>query len=121
MDNNARVLADRMAEALDEKKGRDIEVMDIASLTTIADAFVLCSGRTPVQVRALSDAVEEKLAEQGVRPINKEGYTAGRWIVLDYGAVVAHIFHQEDREFYNLERLWQTSPKANPSPRAGEK
>jgi len=120
MEHNAQAMAQRIAQILDDKKALEIEVMDIAALTTIADAFVLCSGRTPIQVRALCDAVEEALDEENIHPINKEGYTAGRWAVLDYGAVVVHVFHKEDREFYNLERLWQASPRANPSPRADE-
>ncbi|MDD4796791.1 MAG: ribosome silencing factor [Eubacteriales bacterium] len=111
MDNNARQLAQKLADIMDEKMALEIEVMDISAMTTIADAFVLCSGRTPIQVRALCDEAEDQLAKQGIRPRNKEGYAAGRWVVLDYGDVVLHIFHKEDRAFYNLERLWRASPQ----------
>lgn len=116
MDNNARQLAQKLADLMDEKKALEIEVMDISAMTTIADAFVICSGRTPIQVRALCDEAEEKLAQEGIRPRSKEGYAAGRWVVLDYGEVVLHIFHKEDREFYNLERLWQASPHKQSAP-----
>lgn len=111
MDLQARTLADNICALLDNKLAQDIEVMDIAAMTTIADAFVICTGRTPVQVRALCDEVEDELGAQGIRPLGREGYQAGRWVVLDYGMVVVHIFHKEDREFYNLERLWQASPR----------
>jgi len=78
----------------------------VADMTIIADYMVLASGNSPIQVRALCDDLQEKMAEQGVDCIRLEGYASGRWIVCDYGDLLVHIFHKEEREFYNLERLW---------------
>ncbi len=88
------------------KKAQDIRAFSIGHMTVLADAMIFASGRTTVQVKALSDEVEEKLAEDGLLPLHREGYTDGRWIVLDYGDVLVHILHQDDREYYRLERLW---------------
>ncbi len=88
------------------KKAQDIRAFSIGHMTVLADAMVFASGRTAIQVKALSDEVEEKLAEDGLVPVHREGYTDGRWIVLDYGDVIVHILHREDREYYGLERLW---------------
>lgn len=106
MTEEARRLAQRIVDILDDKKALDIELLDISQRTIIADAFVICAGRTSIQVRALADEVEEALGREQIRPLHKEGYAPGRWVLLDYGGVVVHIFHREDREFYSLERLW---------------
>ena len=96
------------AKALDEKKGKEISAIEIADLTTIADYFVLASGTSNTQINALSGAVEKALKEQaGEEPLRREGYRDGTWVLLDYGCVVVHIFSQEAREFYSLERLWK--------------
>jgi ribosome-associated protein len=95
-----------VVDILLEKKAQDIAVVDIATMTVIADAFVVCSGRTPIQVRALADELNEKLAAAGIAPLRQEGLSAARWVVLDLGSVLVHIFHREERDFYNLERLW---------------
>jgi ribosome-associated protein len=102
----AKGLCDTVVSILLEKKAQDIAVVDIASMTVIADAFVVCSGRTPIQVRALADELNEKLRAAGVTPLRQEGTEAARWVVLDLGSVLVHVFHREEREFYNLERLW---------------
>lgn len=92
---------------LDDKKALNIMALNITEMTTVADYFVICSANTSVAVRALSDDIEEIMfKEHGLQVRRKEGYPAGRWIVLDYGDVIVHIFHREEREFYNLERLW---------------
>ena len=106
MTDQAKVLCDKVVGILLEKKAQDIAVVDISQMTVIADAFVVCSGRTPIQVRALSDELEEKLSEAGVAPLRREGLESARWIVLDLSHVLVHVFHREEREFYNLERLW---------------
>ena len=96
------------AKALDEKKGKEISAIEIADLTTIADYFVLASGTSNTQINALSGAVEKALKEQtGEEPLRREGYRDGTWVLLDYGCVVVHIFSQEARVFYSLERLWK--------------
>jgi ribosome-associated protein len=102
----AEELCKKVVNILLEKKAQDIAVVDIAAMTVIADAFVVCSGRTPIQVRALADELDEKLADAGTKPLRREGFEAARWIVLDLGSVLIHVFHREEREFYNLEHLW---------------
>ena len=95
------------AKALDEKKGKEISAIEITDLTTIADYFVIASGTSNTQINALSGAVEKALKEQANEdPLRREGYRDGTWVLLDYGCIVVHIFSQEAREFYSLERLW---------------
>ena len=89
-----------------DKKARDIVVMDMQGLMSSTDYFVICSANTATQVRAIADNIEEKLAEQGAAFLHKEGYREGEWVLMDYGDVIAHIFMQEAREYYALERLW---------------
>lgn len=91
---------------LDKKLGKDILCLDIENLTVIADYFVICSGRNPNQVKALYDEVEDKMAERGLELRRAEGYSEGRWIVMDFGFIIVHLFHEQEREFYHLERLW---------------
>lgn len=93
--------------ALDEKKGKEIAAIEIADLTALADYFVIASGTSNTQINALCDAVEKALKEQGETPLRREGYRDGTWVLLDYGCVAVHVFSQEAREFYNLERLWR--------------
>ncbi|MBR2132070.1 MAG: ribosome silencing factor [Oscillospiraceae bacterium] len=95
------------AKALDSKKGADIKVMEVTELTSLADYFVICTGGSTTQINALCDAVEEKLeTEGGEKPLHREGHRGGIWVLLDYGCVVVHVFNNEAREFYSLERLW---------------
>jgi ribosome-associated protein len=103
---DAKELAIEIAQLLDEKKAIDVQVLDISNLTTVCDFFVIASGRTELQVRALSDELEKNLALKEFRAWHKEGYRKGRWVVLDYKDVVVHLFHKDERAFYNLERLW---------------
>jgi len=98
--------ADRICEVLYDKKGQDILRIFVGDKSIIADYFVVASGRNSQQVKALADEVEEKLAEEQIFPRRKEGYAEGRWIVLDYSDILVHIFHPEERGYYNLERLW---------------
>ena len=96
------------ARALSDKKGKEIRVMEIAELTTLADYFVLATGASNTQINALVDNVEKVLAEEGgEQPLHREGYRGGTWVLLDYGCIAIHVFNQEAREFYGLERLWQ--------------
>lgn len=105
MDNES--VFDLVTQTLHGKKALDVKAIDISELTTIAQYFIICSGSSVTHIKTLADSVEEKLKEQGVRCIHREGYNSARWILLDYGDVVVHIFHEEDRVFYGLERLWQ--------------
>lgn len=99
-------LAVRIAEVLGDKKGEDILVVNVGHLTSIADYFVIASGRNALAVRALAEEVEDKLAAEGVETRRHEGMGEARWIVLDYSSVIVHIFHIEERQYYNIERLW---------------
>lgn len=100
-------LAIKIAEILYEKKGQNIVALDVADLTVITEVMVIATGRSTIQVRTLADEVEEKLTEMGYEPLRKEGQQEGRWVVLDYGSVLVHVFHNEEREFYRLDKLWQ--------------
>ncbi len=94
-------------KALDSKKGADIKVMEVTELTSLADYFVICTGGSNTQINALCDAVEEALEKEGdEKPLHREGHRGGIWVLLDYGCVVIHVFNDEAREFYSLERLW---------------
>lgn len=104
--NNASEQARLIAKVLYEKGAQDVLIVDIHDKTIIADYFIICSGLSTPQVKALSDHVEEALGKNGVFARRKEGYSHGRWIVLDYLDVLVHIFHKDERQFYNLERLW---------------
>ena len=92
--------------ALDAKKGKDIKVLYTANQTTLADYFVICTGTSNTQVKALSDAVEDAMTKAGEEPHHVEGHRGGQWTLLDYSAIVVHVFTEEAREFYALERLW---------------
>lgn len=100
-------LIDKIADALYEKKASDIVALDVSGMTVITDCMVIASGRNALQVKSLADEVEDRLAQDGVYPARKEGQQEGRWVVLDYGSVLVHIFHTEEREFYRLEKLWE--------------
>lgn len=100
-------LAQRIARILYDKKALDITVLHVGHLTVITDYMVIATGRSTLQVKALADDVDEALALEGVTLRAREGAGEGRWIVLDYGTVLVHIFHPEDRQFYHLERLWE--------------
>ena len=99
-----------LCEVLDNKKALDILAVNVADKTIIADWFVIASGRSTTQVKALCDELEEK-AERGLIARRKEGYQEGRWIVVDFGTILVHLFHPEEREYYNLERLWVDDPQ----------
>lgn len=92
---------------LDSKKAKDIVVLNVEGLTTLADYFMIATGGSDRQVQALCDHIEEELAKEGIHPVNKEGYRAGDWILLGYDEVIVHIFQSEPRDFYDLERIWQ--------------
>jgi ribosome-associated protein len=92
-------------EAAEDKKAEDVAVLDLTGRTIVADAFVVMTGRSVIQTRSIADAVVEKAEEAGFRP-RLEGHADGGWILIDLGHVVAHVFTPEQRQFYNLERLW---------------
>ena len=92
--------------ALDAKKGRDIKLLETGELTTLADYFVICSATSTTQIKALADACEKALQDAGEPPHHIEGHRGGTWVLLDFSSVVVHIFNEEARKFYDLERLW---------------
>ncbi|MBQ4074610.1 MAG: ribosome silencing factor [Clostridia bacterium] len=100
-------LALKIARILYDKKALDLTVLHVGHLTVITDYMVIATGRSSLQVKALADDVDEALAMEGISLRAREGTGEGRWIVLDYGTVLVHIFHPEDRQFYHLERLWE--------------
>ena len=99
-----------ICKAASDKKASDIVIMDMKELMSSTDTFVICSANTATQVRAIADNIEEEMDKAGVSFMHKEGYREGEWVLLDYGDVVAHIFRQESREYYALERLWGDAP-----------
>ena len=101
-----REMVGTAVKALDSKKGKDIRVLYTADQTTLADYFIICNGTSNTQVKALADAVEEAMSQQGEEPHPVEGHRGGQWTLLDYSSVVIHVFTEEAREFYSLERLW---------------
>lgn len=103
---DAAELAHRIVEIASDKKGSDIVMLRTAELTSMADFFVICSGRSDRQVRALAGAILDELRDDGVRPLGIEGKASARWVLLDFGSVIVHVFGPEEREYYGLERLW---------------
>lgn len=99
-------LAKKICKAADNKKAGNIIIMDMRGLMFSTDYFVICGAPTATQVRAISDNIEEELDKEQIHFSHKEGYHEGEWILLDYGDVVAHIFKNENREYYALEKLW---------------
>ncbi len=102
----AAELAHRIVEIASDKKGNDIVMLRTAELTSMADFFVIASGRSDRQVSALSGAIVDELRRDGIRPLGIEGRASSRWVLLDFGSVIVHVFAPEEREYYGLERLW---------------
>ncbi|MGE5485322.1 MAG: ribosome silencing factor [Ignavibacteriales bacterium] len=101
-----RALARLALDAAVEKKGHDVVVLDVSNLTTVADYFVIAGGSNKAHVQAIADHVADRLEQNGVKVHHVEGKGPAKWILLDFGSVVIHVFNNEERAFYNLERLW---------------
>src|SRR5512145_1889692 len=116
---NSREAARIAAEAAENKKALDIELLDIQGLTTIADYFLICSATNITQIGAIADGIGHALAEQGIRPSHIEGGSESTWVLMDYGDVIVHIFDEQTRSFYGLERLWGDAKRVrnNASPK----
>jgi len=100
------------AEAAAEKKAEDVLAINVAELLVVTDYFVIATGRTNIQVRAIADEIEEQLRERGgIKVIGREGADEAKWLLLDYGDLVIHVFQPEEREFYRLEKLWSDAPR----------
>ncbi len=99
-------LARDLVDGIADRKGFDIVMLDVRPVSVLADYFIICTGDTERQVKAIVDEVEERARESGLRPLQSEGTPASGWIILDYGSIIAHIFMPAQRDYYQLERLW---------------
>lgn len=108
-DTRTRALA--MAEAALDKKALDLVVLDVREVTTIADYFIICSGGTSRQVKAIAEEIDFRLSAERVFPRHIEGFPDCHWVLMDYGDIVVHVFDEETREYYDLDGLWGDAPK----------
>lgn len=106
-------LAKKAANILDNKKAMNISIIGIRDISVLADYFVIATGTSSTHVKALSDEVEFQLKEEGITTGHVEGYRSNSWVLLDYGNVIIHIFTEESRQFYDLDRLWQDGEKVD--------
>jgi ribosome-associated protein len=102
----SKKLLDKVIEILEGKKAKDISIINIEGISILTDYFVICSGTSSTHIKSLADELEEKMEEKGFKIFHKEGYDTARWILMDFGEVIVHVFHEEERSFYKLERLW---------------
>ena len=109
----AKEAAALAVKALDSKMGVDIQLIEITDVSTLADYFLICTASSSTHVKTLSDAVEEAMDNAGEPMLSREGHRSGTWVLMDFGCVVVHVFTQETRAFYNLERLWQDGKQVN--------
>ena len=109
----AKELMENIVKVLDSKKAKDIRAIRIGDLTILGEYFVIATGTSTTQVKMLADEVDYQLGEKGVQPHRVEGYHSENWIILDYTDVIVHIFHEDTREFYDLERLWADGEKVD--------
>lgn len=107
MNQTSKEMARIAYDALSNKKGEDIKIIDISEVSVLADYFIIANGNSDSQVGALVDSVEEELLKSGHKLIQREGKASGRWVLLDFGDIIVHVFDKENRLFYNLERIWK--------------
>jgi len=115
MSKDAVPALDLYIKAASEKKAKNLVVLDVADLTSIADVFIICSGKSNRQVNAIADSIVANLKKQKIKPLSVEGTGAGHWVLLDYGHVIIHVFYEPVREFFDLEGLW-VDAKRIPTP-----
>ena len=106
-----REMAEIAVKALDSKKAKDITLLETKDITVLADYFIICTAGSTTQTKTLTDEVDKALTEQGEPALRTEGYRNGGWVLVDFGCLIVHIFLQEIREFYDLERLWSDAPQ----------
>jgi ribosome-associated protein len=99
------------AQVMLDKKAQDVALLEISKIVAYADYFLICSGRSVVHVKAIVNAIEDHFKHKGVTPLHVEGYSEGRWVLLDYDELIVHVFLEDARHFYNLERLWGDVPR----------
>jgi len=108
---NSKKIAQAIAKIADDKKAKDIVVLDLKDLSAFTDYFVICSGTSDRQVKTIAGAIEMEMKKKDVRPIGMEGYETGHWVLVDFGDVVAHVFYDDERHYYQLEKLWADAPQ----------
>ncbi len=100
----------KIYDAIDDKIGQDIVILNIGKVSSLCDYFVIATGSSSRQVKAIADSVEDEMTKIDIEPRGKEGITSQSWVLLDYGDIMVHIFDEENRGFYNLEKLWRDAP-----------
>ncbi len=110
---DSKLFAEKIADLIFNKKGYDVRIIDLRSLTTFSDFFVICSADSDTQVKAIADEIDKSLRNEGIKCWHKEGYIALSWVLLDYVDVVVHVFKKDAREYYNIEKLWGDAPSVN--------
>ena len=111
--HDPKALAEKVVAILDLKKARGIKLLHVADKTVLADYFVICTGNSNTQTRALGDEVEYKLGLEGITPARVEGRESALWVLLDYSSVLVHVFNTEARQYYNLEKLWNEAEEVD--------
>lgn len=106
MSDTTNTLAEKIVAAAEDKKATDVLILDVDGVSSVTDFHVICSAKSTIQVQAIADHIEDELKKQGIDLLHKEGHRQGRWILLDFGTGIVHVFVEEEREYYNLEHLW---------------
>lgn len=117
MTDDAPPCIDHYIKAIQERKAFDIVILNVGPLSSVADTFIICSGRSSRQVEAIADHIQSQLKKRGIRPLSVEGRKTGHWVLMDYGDTVIHVFYAETREFFDLEGLWDDAQRVEvPTP-----
>ncbi len=111
MSSTLKEILSIILESAEDKKALDSITLDLRKITSVADYFFICSGESTTQVKAIADGIMERLKDKKIKLWHDEGYEDARWILLDYGTIIIHVFYKETREFYNLEGLWADAPQ----------
>ncbi len=111
LDNNSKKKAIKAAKIAIDKKAKDIVILELKDLSIITDYFIICSGENPIQIKAIAEAIEDNFSKNKIPPIGIEGLDFARWVLMDYGDIIIHIFSEETRTFYELEKLWIDAPR----------
>ena len=106
----SKELAQQLAAVADDKRARNIVILDMNGISTMADYFIICHGSSEKQVQAIAREIKDAAAKEAVEVKRMEGFESARWILVDLGDVIVHVFHKEDREYYQLEKLWGDAP-----------
>ena len=107
----AKEMAMEIVKAMDSKKGLDIRLLHTADITVLAEYFVICTASSATHVKTLTEEIDHVMSELGEPPLRREGHRSGSWVLLDFGCVIVHIFSEDMREFYSLDRLWSDAEK----------